>query len=301
MRYNKPPVSFLDQVHVLKERGLDFQDEEQAAHTLSYISFYRLRAYTYPFQDNGNPDHPFTVKVDFETIIKLYNFDRKLRFLVFDAIEKIEIALRTQIIYHLAMQYGSHWQMDPTLFRNEERYHNHLFKLQEEIDRSDETFIKHYNKKYTAPSQPPSWMSMEVASLGTLSKFYQNLKGCPEKEAVATNFGLKDFRTLENWSLCFSNLRNICAHHGRLWNRRLTAQPKLPYNTINPFMSKQEVKSVYPNKIYATLCCMHYLLKNIDNEYRFKDKLKTLVRKCPLEQEKDMGFPADWLDQPVWN
>lgn len=301
MRYSKPAVPFLDQISKLKARGLEFQEEAFAEHTLSRISFYRLRAYTYPFQDNSDPNHPFTSKIDFETIIQLYKFDRKLRLLVFDAIEKIEIALRTQIIYHLAISHGSHWQLNPSLFRDTARFATHLATLQKEVNRSDETFIKHYNGKYTSPTQPPSWMSLEVASMGTLSKFYQNLKQGAEKQTVSDNFGLPDFKFLENWMFCFSSLRNICAHHGRLWNRRLSAIPKLPYNTTNQFFTKREIKGIYANKLYATICCLNYMVGEIDSHHNFKKKLKKLMSKCPMNQEKEMGFPKDWEKHPFWN
>ena len=301
MKYSKPAVPFLEQIQKLKDRGLDFQDETLAEHTLSHVSFYRLRAYTYPFQDNNDTNHPFTSKIDFETIIKLYKFDRKLRLLVFDAIEKIEIALRTQIIYHLAITHGSHWQLNPALYRDTARFATHLATLEKEVNRSDETFIKHYKTTYTSPTQPPSWMSLEVASMGTLSKFYQNLKQSPQKRAVSDSFGLPKFFILENWMFCFSSLRNICAHHGRLWNRRLSAIPKLPYHTTNTFLSKPEINSIHHNKLYATLCCLNYMVTEIDPKHKFKKKLKSLMTKCPLGQQKEMGFPQDWEKHAFWN
>lgn len=107
MKYNKAPISLRDQVLSLKARGLIIKDEKRAESYLSNISYYRLRAYTYPFQDNNDPNHPFTVPVTIEEIIQLYVFDRKLRLLILDALEKIEIALRTQIIYQWAMNHKS--------------------------------------------------------------------------------------------------------------------------------------------------------------------------------------------------
>ena len=107
MKYSKLPVPILEQIEMLKSRGLLFNDESKAAHYLSNISYYRLRAYTYPFQNNNDENHPFITKVSFEEIINLYVFDRHLRLLIFDRIEKIEIALRTQIIYNFSLAYGS--------------------------------------------------------------------------------------------------------------------------------------------------------------------------------------------------
>ena len=107
MKYTKIPVSISEQIERLKNRGLVFLNEAKAANYLSNISYYRLRAYTYPFQDNHSPDHPFVQKLNFEDIIQLYVFDRRLRLLIFNTIEKIEIALRTQIVYHYSLEYGA--------------------------------------------------------------------------------------------------------------------------------------------------------------------------------------------------
>lgn len=300
MNYKKRFISFQEQLDRLIERGMKVEDKESAFSILRYNSYYRLRAYTYPFQDNSDPNHPFIQEVSLNEIYQLYMFDGRLRKLLFRALEKIEIALRTQIIYQFAKTYGSHWHMDPKVFRDTARFVRHLDSLDKEVERSRETFINHYYEKYKKPSQPPCWMSLEVSSFGTLSKIYQNLKAGEEKQAVANNFYLNKFKTLENWMFCFSHLRNVCAHHSRLWNKRLTALPSLPYNTLKPFLNKTEIKQVYPNKVYAVICCVYYILKIIDSSNTFKEDLIELMGACPLKQEKEMGFPENWQDQSVW-
>ena len=297
MKYQKPPVSFTEQVARLKSRGLIIENEQKAASYLKNISFYRLRAYTYPFQDNANPDHPFIKQVTFEQIIDLYVFDRKLRLLVFDGIEKIEIAIRTQIIYNWSIQYGSHWHINPALFRNSVRFAHNLNTLQLEIGRSTETFIEHYKRKYTNPLEPPCWMSLEVSSFSLLSLIFQNLKKGNEKTIVTNYFGLRDVSILENWMHAFCNIRNLCAHHGRLWNRRLTTHITLPKHPVNRFLAN---KNILPYKVYAALCCMQYILNIINPESTFKIKLKEHMLKCPLAQEKEMGFPIDWQSELFW-
>jgi abortive infection bacteriophage resistance protein len=296
MKYLKFPITVSNQIIKLKERGLFFENEMRAHNYLSNISYYRLRAYTFPFQDNTNERQLFNVNISFEQIIKLYMFDRKLRLLIFDAIEKIEVALRTQIIYHFALTHGSHWQLKPDLYRDPMRFANHLDSLQKEIDRSTETFISHYKNKYTQPSEPPCWMSLEVSSMGLLSKIFQNLKKGPEKEAVTKHFGLTDLSVIENWILCFSTLRNICAHHGRIWNRRLIPI-KMPTHPTNVFLKN---KKVYTNKLYATLSCVEYVLKIISSENNFSTQLIALMHTCPLAQSKEMGFPANWYTEDLW-
>ncbi len=297
MNYTKPPLSIPDQIKKLKSRGLQLNDIPKASHYLSNISYYRLRAYTYPFQDNTNEDHPFNQPVSFEDIIELYVFDRRLRLLIFNAIEKIEISLRTKIIYEFSLAHGSHWYENEDLFRNPDRFLNDMNSLCEEIDRSDETFIEHYKNKYSQPSNPPAWMSLEVASMGTLSKLFSNLKKNSEKKQVTQSFGLKQPEILESWMHSFSGLRNVCAHHGRVWNRRFTIQPTIPYNTVYSFLNNIDI---FPNKLYAMLSCMTYILDIISPGNSFNTRLMELIKSCTLIDLREMGFPKDWEKEEIW-
>lgn len=296
MEYRKPPLLFPDQVSRLKTRGLIISDDGQALESLSCISFYRLRAYTYPFQDNDDENHPFIEAVSINDIVALYEFDCKLRSLIFSAIERIEVALRTQIVYQWAVNHGSHWQAKADLYKDDNHFNTHIETLEKEIARSQEDFIKHYKQKYEAPAMPPAWMSLEVSSFGLLSKLFRNLKKEVEKSKVVSFFCLKDTAVLESWLYSFTTIRNICAHHARLWNRRLPSI-RLPFKTINPFIVN---KDVYTNKLYAALCCIQYLLNVISPACTFKQDLKSLIQRCPLRQEKAMGFPEGWLKEPFW-
>lgn len=297
MKYSKPPLSITAQITKLKQRGLTFHDEQKAAHYLSNISYYRLRAYTYPFQDNKDPDHSFIKEISFEDIIELYVFDRRLRLLVFNAIEKIEIALRTKIIYEFSLNHGSHWHENANMYRNNYFFNTNINALYEEVDRSAETFIEHYKKTYSTPQYPPAWMSLEVISMGLLSKLYGNLQKGEEKKKVAKEFGLPNPLILESWMHAFAGLRNICAHHSRLWNRRFTIVPQIPYNTTNQFINN---KNIYDNKLYAQLCCMNYITRIISPDSSFVTDLKNLLGTCNLVDCKEMGFPKDWNTEPIW-
>lgn len=296
MQYKKAPISIAKQIENLQAKGLEIADKVKAANYLSNISYYRLRAYTYPFQDNNVDSHPFIKKVAFEEIIHLYVFDRQLRLLVFNAIEKIEIAFRTQIIYHFSLEKGAFWHVNPSLFNNPIQFANDIAKLQQEINRSKETFIKHYHETYIDPKVPPCWMALEVSSIGLLSKIFSNLKENKCKDVIATHFGLKDVGVLENWLRCISLLRNLCAHHSRIWNRRMTklAIPKKP---IYDFI---ENKQILEYKLYAYLCTIQYILNIISPEHSFKHNLIALMSNCPLAQEKEMGFPKNWKQEQFW-
>lgn len=297
MKYNKLPIPISDQIAKLKQRGLRITDDSLATRYLSNISYYRLRAYTYPYQDNTSVNHPFVIDVSFEDIIALYTFDRKLRLLIFDAVEKIEVALRTQIIYQWALTNGSHWHLDQGLYKDRIKFINHLGSLQKEINRSNETFINHYKRKYSNPSEPPCWMSLEVTSIGLLSLIFQNLRNSPEKKAVTHHFGLWSNKVLENWVHNFCNIRNICAHHGRLWNRRIPIPITIPNKTKLDFIQNKEI---YPYKLYASLCAMVYIINIVAPESVFKKNIIELVSTCPAGQLKEMGFPNNWKQEKFW-
>jgi abortive infection bacteriophage resistance protein len=228
--------------------------------------------------------------------MQLYVFDRQLRLLIFNAVEKIEIALRTQIIYHYALAHGSHWHLNPSLYNNSVFFAEQIASLQREIDRSNETFIKHYRETYTIPKEPPCWMSLEVSSMGLLSKIFANLKDDKCKDEITRHFGLKDVNILENWMRCFCLLRNICAHHGRVWNRRMT-KITLPRKPLYQYIVD---KNILPYKVYAYLVSIQYILNIISPGHDFKTRLLELMERCPLLQDKEMGFPKNWQEENLW-
>ena len=196
------------------------------------------------------------------------------------------------------MTHGSHWPGDSTLYQNISFFQRDWQTLQHEVSRSTEDFVKHYRQKYTNPAHPPSWMSLEVTSLGLLSKLYENLKMCPEKKAVAKHFGLGHPDLLASWMHAFSNIRNICAHHGRLWNRVLTKSPVLPKRPLSqPWLTDTNVTR---NKLYINLCCMLYILQQISPEHSIKQELKTLFQAYSEIQKAQMGFPSNWDKEALW-
>lgn len=300
--YTKKPLTLDEQVARLKQRGLVFDDESEAIAYLFNISYYRLRAYTYPFQENGEGvEHNFTRKdIHFKDIIDLYCFDRRLRSLIFNAIEKIEVAVRTKIIQIYAEStHNSHWYDNESLYRFD--YEDLMKHIEADVNRSNEDFIKHYNSKYNNPPMPPSWMALEVVSFATLSRLFKSLKSDSHKKYITKQFGLKKVEILENWLHAISNLRNCCAHHSRVWNRRFMVSVILPYDTFYPFMDRMTIKQIHTNKLFAVLSCVVYILDIISPGSYFKRNLKELLKSdCRLLDLKDMGFPKYWQSLSVW-
>ena len=313
--YEKAPISIKEQVQRLKSKGLIFDDEALAEEYLSNISYYRLRAYTYPFQDNTNPEnnHQFMRNdIHFNDIINLYCFDRRLRILIFNALEKIEVALRAKITQNYSEATNdSHWFQEESLFKNDTyikkdgetdyKYNALMEDIEEEVGRSDEEFIKHYYNRYSDPNVPPSWMTLEVVSFGTLSRLYHLLNKDEQKKAVAKELGLNKIDILENWMHAFSNLRNCCAHHSRIWNRRFIVNMVLPTNADYPFLDRNTIATTKRNKLFAYLCCIKYVIDVVSPKNDFYSNLQKLISKGgPLLSLKDMGFPDNWKYLSIW-
>lgn len=200
-------------------------DPASAEFYLQHLNYYRLSAYWLPFEATHNP-HEFRPGTRFDDVLNLYVFDRNLRLLVLDAIERIEVSVRGQWAYQLAHHHGPHAHLDISLAARPYLWEINIAKLRQEVERSDEVFIKHLQNNYSEPL-PPVWAVCEVMSLGLLSRWYGNLKPMQTRRAIASTYGL-DEKVLGSWLHHLAMVRNTCAHHSRLWNREFTITPLLP-------------------------------------------------------------------------
>ncbi|MBI4005306.1 MAG: Abi family protein [Gammaproteobacteria bacterium] len=297
MRYTKPPLSLDDQLDLLARRGMKIPDNSRVRHYLAHINYYRLRAYWLPFEDKAvEGDHKFLPGTSFEDALALYVFDRKLRLLILDSIERIEVSLRTRWAYSLAMRYGAHAYLDTGLFRDTEKYRHCFEDLQKEIERSHETFIQHYQMHYTEPKMPPIWAACEVMSLGQLSMWFENLKHHADRKEIALFYQLDEI-ILSSFMHHLTHVRNLCAHHSRLWNRRFTFTMRLPRKPrhIAGWFNPAELR-----KIYNTLVMLGYILKIISPDSTWITHIKELLADCPYAKPEAMGFPPGWGQLPLW-
>ncbi len=296
MEYSKEPIDFPKQIEMLKTRGMLFEDDSIVLNQLDSISYFRLATY-WKSMEIDSEFHIFRPSTHFEDVIKLYLFDRKLRNLIFAAIQDIEIALRTRIIHHFSLKYGTFWFMDKTLFKDETIYNHCINNLQDELNRSKEDFIQEHFAKYNSPSFPPVWKTLEVVSFGTLSKLYCNMRDVEVKKKVAKDFRLPQYVYLENWIKCSSVLRNSCAHHARLWNRRFPLIPKIPKELPNLWISSYNMR---PVKIYAHICYLAYMDMSINPNSDFRKEIVKLLSDKPYNTLKAMGFPISWYEEALW-
>lgn len=292
--FTKPPTTYAQQVALLQQRSMQIDDPATAEFYLQHLNYYRLGAYWLPFEAD-HATHTFRPGTRFDDVLNLYVFDRELRLLVLDAIERIEVSARGQWAYQLAHRHGCHAHLDPNLAYKRHLWQANLDKLTKEVDRSDETFIKHLKANYTE-ALPPVWAVCEVMSLGLLSRWYNNLKPMPTRRAIASAYGV-DEQVLESWLRHLSLVRNTCAHHSRLWNREFTITPLLPRNKPAGLATQCHAGS---RKLYNTLVILLHCMDVIAPRHHWRMRLKDLIAHHAIPATA-MDFPNGWEQMAIWN
>lgn len=291
--FTKPATTYPQQVALLQQRGMVIDNSEAAEFYLQHLNYYRLSAYWLPFEAD-HTTHYFKSGTHFDAVLDLYVFDRELRLLVLDAIERIEVSVRSQWAYQLAHHHGPHAHLDSSLAFKYSLWQANFDKLSDEVNRSDETFIKHLKTAYNE-ALPPVWAVCEVMSLGLLSRWYNNLKPMATRRAIASVYGV-DEKVLESWLRHLSLVRNTCAHHSRLWNREFTITPLLPRSKPNSLVEQFKNGS---RKLYNTLVILLHCMDVIAPQHHWRARLKNLITINTIPVEA-MDFPADWENLGIW-
>ena len=292
--FNKPATTYAEQIAQLQARGLIIADPAAAEHYLQHINYYRLGAYWLPLEAD-HATHQFRSGARFEDALDLYIFDREMRLLVLDAIERFEVSARAQWAHQMAHAHGPHSHLDASLARKPGHWQTNLDKLTTEVRRSDEAFISHLMQTY-AEALPPIWAVCEVMSLGLLSRWYSNLKPGATRRAVAGVYSL-DERVLESWLHHLTFIRNTCAHHSRLWNRDFTITAELP-RSKPAYLAGEFVTG--SRKLYNTLVMLLHFMDIIAPGHHWRQRLKHLIHHHHTINTAAMGFPAGWDTRAIW-
>ena len=311
-RFHKPAHSIDEQIATLRSRGLVIDDEASARHYLANISYFRLSAYTRPFYQPGSPEHQFLHNTKFADVLRLYVFDRELRLLLLDAIERLEIALRAQLGNTLAEHHQPHGYLNADIF--DTRY-NHAWLLdkleQAAKGREVESFLAHYRSKYHgAPSQPPIWMALELLTFKEVSTLLANLRLPADTQRIERHFGVK-MPVLRSWFRSLSDLRNVCAHHSRVWNREFGSRPELPRKApagwpdiperIETGSQEHPGQRLDPRRrLYLQLVVIESLMRVVSPASQWAERLVALLDQYPHVSRPHMGFPGHWDTEPFW-
>jgi len=310
--YKKPHLNFDDQVSLLKSKGLNIPNDTYATKKLSSINYYRLSAYFLAFQYPKDSDKAdvFYADAEFRHVISLYDFDAKLRRLVFGALEVIEVYIRTQITYHHTDRYEPFgYLLQENLDCSSEFFEKLKRDIKDESGRSDEEFIAHFEDKYST-TDLPLWSVVEVLSFTTVSRLFTAMKA-EDKKVIADQIGVNQ-KVLTNWLHALTILRNICAHHSRLWNKQLRIQFSVPKNrlfqpiksiTKTRYKAGTEEEVIYDNNasIFFALSTIKYMLDEIGEEVDFVVEVKQLIAEHPIVNLEAMGFVDDWENLEIWS
>jgi len=277
----KPPITYEQQIEKLRSRGCRVTDDSFCAEVLSRINYYRLSAYLLPFKKNDGNYLPDT---DFNAVYQIYEFDRYLRNLIFAAIEEVEIYLRAKFAYYHAHKYGATGYLDAANYNSKHRHDRFQGLIDAEIKNNHKLlFVQHHLKKYGGVF--PVWVITELFTFGMLSYFYCDLPMADQKQLAKGMFETIP-KSLSSWLRCCTDLRNICAHYGRLYFRIFTAVPSnLPGLKRNAerrlFGAVLSLKALYPD-----------VKKWNDEIYpEFKNLMDSYSHVIHLEH---IGFPNGW-------
>ena len=260
-----------EQINLLRKRGLILPNPERTLHYLQFIGYYRLSGYFPPFLDASGK---FQKNTSFDQILNCYIFDRKLRLLIMDAVERIEIALRTTISNILCEHYDAHWYLNAELFV---RHYNH------------QQLISIIREKTSA--HPPAWEIAEELSFGVWSNIFRHLRSRELQKEICTPYNIH-YNVMKSWLHSFTYLRNLCAHHSRLWNRTFTVRPKVLKKYRKHFSNNY--------KLYAQAAVLNVFLNVIADGSGWQQRLSDLFDKNKEISLHDMGFHPGWSSDPFW-
>jgi abortive infection bacteriophage resistance protein len=299
---------------------MEITDSPAASACLERIGYYRLSGYWYPFRRISFVNDPSTKRIvdndfrpgtTFQQVMELYTFDKRLRLLMLDAIERVEVAFRVDTALLLGAK-------DAWAHRNPDHLHGNFAiridpatgrtRHQEWLDRvdagyrkSNEEFVKHYRNKYQG--NPPIWIAIELWDFGTLSFILAGMQFSDQLE-LARKHGLPRTELLTSWARSINHVRNICAHHSRLWNRSPADQASPPKVGEISALDHIATDANAQARIYLTVAALQFLLKTINPTTTWRDRLKSHLNSFPKGNGVDIsqaGFPKGWEAQDLWS
>jgi abortive infection bacteriophage resistance protein len=315
MQYSEKALTVDEQISLLAAKGL-VADEKQLTYSLTNVSYHRLSGYWHIFRnlDVETEEWSFHPGTKFETIWDDYVFDRQLRLLVLDAIERVEVAIRNDLILELAVKQGPFGYLDPNNLPNIEATDNdgkivythkelvaHTHSLYRREVKNSNPAVLDFQQRYSDYHNEdlPYWILLEVVEFGTLCRL---VWGAPTgvKKSIAKRYGLRTIDVLDSWMGSIRAARNSVAHHQRFWNRINPVKPKLPNEKSPEWHIPIAIESV-KDRAFGTLTILKYLLGYIAPQSGWSVRLEELFARHPNIDRKLLGYPENWQECPIWS
>ncbi|EKS9798693.1 Abi family protein [Burkholderia cepacia] len=295
--YAKVALSAEETLHRLWQRGLRIDDRPSNLRMLRSIGHFRLLVYMRRFQNPATKR--FWPRTRFSDVVELYAFDRRLRSVTMDAIERIEVALRAALSNPLAIDYGSHWYVERDRFADLRHYARILDQIARECETRKGSALTHYYRTYASPDLPPIWLVCERLSLGALSRIFSALSTHDRKVAGRHVWPDIPDTVLTSWLQSLTDLRNACAHHARLWGMKLTVSP--PAKPAGRRLVRYAPEMTRPETFYARATMMKALLDPLGHGGEWREALRATLTGCEhVDPATHLGFTTDWHSTPAW-
>ena len=260
--------SIEEQIKLLKKRGMIFDDEDKAKQILEDVGYYRLGFYWYHFQKDFKK-HLFLDNTHFSTVINLYYLDVDLRFLLIKVLSRIEINLRTRIIYIVSNHYKDNpfWFADKKIMKNQ--FVDTLDNFYTDIKKKNKVIAEHH-RKYPNDKYAPAWKTLEFMTLGSLYTLFTSLKEEEIKTAIASKYRVRNIKVFDNYFKVIRNIRNICSHTRVLYD--------LSYYETVVKKGVVKISDEEKNSVSAIIKVISYFLQQIsaNRANDFENNLKEL-------------------------
>ena len=320
-RYDKPALDENELIECYIERGLIITDRNRAARYLRHIGYYRLSPYTIPFQADRTT-HSFKSGTTFDDILYIYVFDRQLRLMTMDALERIEVAVRAAVSNTMSIhgEGGAFWYHNASNYQSRKGYSTTIERIETLTERERQRTpsdrgeqadhlhypdaLSHYLATYSSPETPPSWLVIELLTAGELHHLYANLT-LRYRKKIARELNLPD-QVLQSWLKTYVRVRNICAHHGRLWNRFLGVYPAIPRSPTVRWLTDRSTfdtgnpRALERKRLYPVLVSLQSILFTISPHSTWALRLHSLLGEYQRIPLNALGMKADWDADEFW-
>ena len=291
----------------LKDQGMVITDDEQARAALRRLGYCRLSGYWSPFYASdaqGKLIDAFVPGTKLAEIVELYIFDKRLRLLALDALERIELALQTDVAHTLGkldpMAHTKKQYLDQKYVKNDDfkkrsdfKKWSDKYKSQKERFRSQD-FVKHNLDTY---GELPLWVAVEIFDFGMLSRLFGMMRR-PERGRIAARYGLSGGDVLEQWLKSLTYVRNVSAHHGRLWKNNIKDSAEVPGQF-------SELSQTNQYRAFRYFCIMQFFLQQICPQSTWKDRVREHLKNFPTPDNRrvtldDLGIVEGWENWQLW-
>jgi abortive infection bacteriophage resistance protein len=294
--YKKSWCSYQEQIALLQSRGLSIPDLPSATEFLQHVNYYRFSGFCVAFESSR---HQFMPGVTFEQIQAAYGFDRTLRDIVTEALEVVEVDFRTRVAYHFGQNHGAFGHTNSAKFFHRFNHTIWLKKLHEEAERSSEHFVTHFRASYREFPDLPVWVTTEIMSFGALSHMCNGMYKQDQK-MISHQYGLQPVDWVK-WLHHLTYVRNLCAHHARLWDRIWAIKPQLPHAQVwhPPHLPGN-------NRLFATLLILNVLMRRCPTITAYADQWRSRVEDlmanppAVANAAQLMGLTNNWNSHPLW-